>query len=388
MKNKMKKFSETVLLVKQYLNLWQQTDTVPDKIVKDSTAILDFSSVDLLKEKLSEMCSTEYLSVYYISDDKVSKEDVVYALGILLYYKNTGVKYNGEQDIANIKHVGLYQFYSYTLFIEPQYRVTSSRYLLTLLDLINTDISSVENIGENHVEIFSSIGLKRTQNQDFYDWVTNNNYTLLVIADGMGGGEDGDVASRLATDTTIEYIYSFYKDSLDADGLNKMLRASLLEANSSVLKYAKEKSIKKIGTTLSLALIRERQLFIAHLGDSRIYMKKDGEFKQLTQDHSYPEVLYRLGEITKEEKKEYKKNLLVYLVGKEDLKEEDIYTLDDVIDIDNTLTLFMCSDGVWENIDPEYFDEEFESLNRKIMQTTPNDNVSYIRYRIIDRGNV
>ena len=376
----MKQINNIILPFKQYLNLWMQIDKAPDKIVRDDGLVLDFRDKESLKKTLRTMASDEYLSQKYLTLDKLTVNDIVYIIGIFLYNEVSGVEYNGDKNLDSIKYVGLYQFFNSILFTEYDYRVTSPRYLLTVLDLVHTDINYVEKLGKTQIEIFSSVGLTRTQNQDYCDWIIEENYTLLIVADGMGGGEDGDVASDLATNICLKQIKENYKKSLNIQEMDSLLRDTLISANDEVLKYAIENEIKKIGTTLSLVFINDEELFIAHLGDSRVYMQEGSDFKQLTEDHSYPEILYKLGKITEEEKKDYKKNLLVYFIGKKDLKRENIYIVKKDIDIQKDLKLFMCSDGIWENVESTHFEDEFENLNSYIMQTTPQDNVSYIRY--------
>jgi protein phosphatase len=160
------------------------------------------------------------------------------------------------------------------------------------------------------------------------------------------------------------------------------LKSAIMVANSAILEYAKVDSIETIGTTLTIAMVYNGHLFIAHVGDSRVYkIDKAKKAIQLTQDHSLPEVLFRNGDIAIEDKKNYKKNILLYVVGTENLKKENI----DVFyhgKLKRDDTIFLCSDGVWDidGVEDRLLDNA-EDLKRYILNSTPSDNASFIRYR-------
>ena len=128
----------------------------------------------------------------------------------------------------------------------------------------------------------TDVGRRRTRNEDAYlDDVSNR---LFVVADGLGGHPAGDVASQLTIDVVAERL-----DGYDpTDGLMDHLRDLLDEANDSVVSASHEDASKRgMGTTAVIARISddERLLTLAHVGDSRAYVLRDGELKQATRDH-------------------------------------------------------------------------------------------------------
>jgi serine/threonine protein phosphatase PrpC len=137
-----------------------------------------------------------------------------------------------------------------------------------------------------------------------------------------------------------------------------------------------------MGTTLTVALIVDKiHLYIAHIGDSRVY-ELDSNLKvgQITQDHSVVEVLFRLNKITEEQKKSYKKNVLAFVLGKQNLKKDNIFVQQSIL-YDNS-KLLLCSDGFWEKIDitKETFNKPLVELVDEIYNSVPTDNVTVIRY--------
>ena len=140
----------------------------------------------------------------------------------------------------------------------------------------------------------SNVGMKRAHNEDsFY---LPESERLAIVADGMGGHASGEVASRMAVDT----IVGFFKATMDDQQLtwpfkmdhghrydiNRMVTAIKL-ANLKIHEQAqKDPRCHGMGTTVVSTLFLDRALIVGHVGDSRLYRRRDGVMKQLTEDHS------------------------------------------------------------------------------------------------------
>jgi protein phosphatase len=152
-------------------------------------------------------------------------------------------------------------------------------------------------------------GKKRANNEDSY--LLNDQLHLYAVADGVGGSEGGEVASRIAVETIAVAVPDMLgeKDRTPPSG-----ELSTTDPDTMALKYAltlanrnirREQShdpkLAGMATTLTSLLLRKGRLFLAHIGDSRAYLLRSGEFKQLTRDHSFVAEQLRAGAITSEQ---------------------------------------------------------------------------------------
>ena len=146
----------------------------------------------------------------------------------------------------------------------------------------------------------TDVGMVRQVNQD-YVYVTDRPLGILqnlfVVADGMGGHNAGDFASRYGVSVLVE--------SVRRDGnFNpvKIIRHGIEAANSQILEQARrDESMEGMGTTMVVATVVGSYAYVANVGDSRLYLAADGTFSQVTQDHSLIMEMVRLGELTMEQ---------------------------------------------------------------------------------------
>ena len=202
----------------------------------------------------------------------------------------------------------------------------------------------------------SDTGIKRRENQDsFVTEQLYENAVLCLVCDGMGGANGGKTASEVTCREFVEQVKKklpdFYNKKQKAyiceDGdIKKMLQKAVDTANSSVYKKAnKNEELSGMGTTLVCALIIDDLLYIAHIGDSRLYFVSDEELKQITRDHSYVQTLIDLGQITPEEASfNPHKNIITRAIGTQKNVEADIIC-HKLSDIDAEYIL-LCSDGL------------------------------------------
>ena len=194
----------------------------------------------------------------------------------------------------------------------------------------------------------TDIGQKRSSNQDYYytsEMPVGNLPNLFIVADGMGGHNAGEYASKNAVDTIIEMV----DNSQDAQP-SQILKEAIREANRRLIaKAAEEETMRGMGTTIVAATLTGRKLCVANVGDSRLYLVNNG-IKQVTRDHSLVEEMVRIGEMDKEAARSHPdKNIITRAVGAAKEIEVDFFE----IDIGESDEILMCSDGLTNMVEDE-----------------------------------
>ena len=211
----------------------------------------------------------------------------------------------------------------------------------------------------------SDIGKIRESNQDYY-YISDSldEVQLYMLADGMGGYNGGEIASKLAIQTAKSYIENNFKDvDKDKDSIIQLLASSMEYANMIVYEKSKESNeLEGMGTTLEICLIYNNKAFIGHVGDSRIYRIRKEFIRKLTQDHSYVQKLVKDGTITPEEAVHHpQKNMLMKALGCNAFVEPDVmvkgFLKEDII--------VMGSDGLTNMVSQE---EIFKLAKKDIAQ--------------------
>jgi PPM family protein phosphatase len=180
----------------------------------------------------------------------------------------------------------------------------------------------------------TDIGKVREINEDSYICVS----PLFAVAAGMGGHVAGEIASRLATDTLKNHVAAHGGASA------ALLEEAILEANSLIFRLAQEKSeCAGMGTTITAVYIYGSKIFWGHVGDSRLYLLRANQLRQITDDHSLVGALVRSGSITKEESLVHpQRNILTRAVGTEEHIRVDTGEIDWVTGD----SLLLCADGL------------------------------------------
>jgi PPM family protein phosphatase len=195
----------------------------------------------------------------------------------------------------------------------------------------------------------SDVGLQRSDNEDSYlYWEPDSDEDfrrkgrLAIVADGMGGYEGGQEASRLAVET-VRHIY----DRQPADDPRASLLAAFQTAHDNILRYAFEHpEFHGMGTTCTALAIVGRKLYFAHVGDSRLYRVHDGAISRLTRDHSYVGRLVENGIVRSEDAESHpQRHILTAALGSghdiiPDVPEQPI-------ELENNDVLILCTDGLW-----------------------------------------
>jgi serine/threonine protein phosphatase PrpC len=230
-----------------------------------------------------------------------------------------------------------------------------------------------------------SAGLQRDINEDsLYSMSAimssesrNLIYGLFIIADGMGGHENGELASVVAVNAMSTYITNkLYlpifgiKQDQPSDALHELMQNGISESQQAVVRHAPGG-----GTTLTSAFILGDQVTLAHVGDSRAYfIYPDGRMQTVTRDHSLVRRLQELGQISDKEAAEHpQRNVLYRALGQSEPFEPDINTYP----FPNGGYLMLCSDGLWNVIS--------ESEIFPIIKSAPS--LSVACQRLIDAAN-
>ena len=184
-------------------------------------------------------------------------------------------------------------------------------------------------------------GLVRASNQDSV--FCDDKLGLFMVADGMGGHAGGETASKLCIETVVSEIESSLSTS-HLEELPKVLRSSFNTASEIIFDEASNNSsLKGMGTTATLAAIVSDRATIAHVGDSRCYLVRNGSIKQLTTDHSLVAEEVRQGRLTEKEAKNHKlKNVITRCIGIKPYEETDVIKLR----VFANDALVLCSDGL------------------------------------------
>ncbi len=211
----------------------------------------------------------------------------------------------------------------------------------------------------------SDVGKVRDVNQDAYFYLEDEVLPIFIIADGMGGHRAGEVASN----ETISTVVSHYQENKQKiiDGkmfIPEFINESVSLANEKLI-YESENDdeLKGMGTTITMCLVLDNELFIGHVGDSRAYLVRDNKLTQLTQDHSLVGELLRTGSITKEEAINHpKKNVILRAIGADKDLKIDVFTRD----LESGDTIVLCTDGLTNMVSEE-----------KILSTINNEEDSF-----------
>jgi len=236
----------------------------------------------------------------------------------------------------------------------------------------------------------TDIGRVRDLNEDSTGLIKSKSGQIIaIVADGMGGHQAGDVASREAVET-IERVLGAQILDVSTDEKSDLLLHAVGKANEKVYNLAQQNDdLQGMGTTVIAAIVDEREVVLAHVGDSRAYMLHKGGLYQLTEDHSYVNILRRSGQITDEEARTHHlKNLIVRAVGTNEEVEVDLintpWSGEDV--------LLICSDGLTSMVEDRQIgivlsstsmtlDEKADKLIELALEAGGTDNISLILLR-------
>ncbi len=244
-----------------------------------------------------------------------------------------------------------------------------------------------------HTAGLSDVGRVRDNNED--SLLIDEAMGLYVVADGMGGHDDGEVASRQAVLAVHEYMKSMAlgerEGELSGSLVAGVLRKAVRSAAERLYRLSLQKpSARGMGTTLTALMLIDGKAVMAHVGDSRLYHYRDGGLERLSRDHTYAEMLLGTGACTAAELEDHPLShvLTRSLGGPPDV---DIDTR--VIDIDPDDTFLLCSDGLTayasdEELSTMLGNKDVDLLGRRLINLAVarggRDNITVVVVRVED----
>ena len=203
-----------------------------------------------------------------------------------------------------------------------------------------TDVGQVRPVDEDSILVADlSFGVNSESSK----------FLLLAVADGMGGHAKGEEASKIALNAIVRAVIP---DLLNNTPFTKILEKGIQNANQDILDYTAENpEASGMGTTSVCAVVKDNQIHLANVGDSRAYRVSDDEICRVTKDHSYVQALIDEGDITEEQAREHpRKNEITRAVGIMPSIEGDTMKLT----LDSDESLLLCCDGVIAHLSDDY----------------------------------
>jgi protein phosphatase len=246
----------------------------------------------------------------------------------------------------------------------------------------------------------SDVGCIRTNNEDNFGY--DARYGIFVLCDGMGGQAAGEVASKMAVDVVLQYFrdaaargewQQVGEPFAGVSEQGRALASAIRLANQSIHEASQQQAGRAgMGSTIVAVLIHDEGLCIANVGDSRIYLVRQGSIQQLTQDHSLVMEQVRRGYITREQaERSEMQNIILRALGSEESVDPDV---EDLVALNGDL-LVMTSDGLTKYLRDEEIMETVSSseslqsacdaLIEKARQRGGDDNITCLLLKIADQ---
>lgn len=226
------------------------------------------------------------------------------------------------------------------------------------------------------MQIFSKIdiGKMRTSNQDaYYSVKLSDNSAIILVCDGMGGANAGNVASETAIKLIADYILKSYRPAMNSQDIEKVLCNAISSANLELFDMAKNnEEYNGMGTTLVAAHIKGNDAVICNVGDSRAYLIND-KITQITRDHSVVQSLIESGKLSIEDAKVHpRKNVITRALGAEENVIPDVFERT----IENGEYLLFCTDGLSNFVESQV-----------ILDTVKNSKTENIAEILVNKAN-
>lgn len=207
----------------------------------------------------------------------------------------------------------------------------------------------------------SDKGLKRSNNEDACFVLLPDK--VYVVADGVGGGNAGEIASRTAVSEIANYVVEHpIANMTNKYAIVNYLQSCLDEANSKIFRMANTyKENTGMATTAVIVYAAFGKVFITNVGDSRVYLYRGGQLVQLTEDHTYVNTLLKAGVISREQAAmDDRKNVITKALGAEVTVEPDFFQVNFIKDD----VFIICTDGLYDEVD--------EDEMKKIIEENPS----------------
>ncbi|WP_058485317.1 Stp1/IreP family PP2C-type Ser/Thr phosphatase [Defluviitalea phaphyphila] len=222
------------------------------------------------------------------------------------------------------------------------------------------------------------VGKHRENNEDAI-FISDSSFGCLpniyIVADGMGGHKAGEYASFLAIQSFCNYVKDHSSNEISHENIKTFLLEAIAYTNNVIYQKAMENELLKgMGTTFLVSVFIDEDIYIAHVGDSRLYIIQNDIIKQLTIDHSFVEEMVRQGTISEKEARNHpNRNAITRAVGTNPKVEVDIYNSK----IEENSFVLMCSDGLSNMLKEEEIIHIFKN----------NGDLENIAQSLVDRAN-
>lgn len=232
----------------------------------------------------------------------------------------------------------------------------------------------------------SDIGKVRTANEDGFNYgIFEDGTAWAIVCDGMGGVRGGNIASSMVVDMVSDKIKKCYNKLMPVYSFENIFLSTITTANVVVndRSYTDEE-LRGMGTTIVSAIVKDNQVCIAHVGDSRIYKISSEGITQITKDHSLAQEMLDSGQITQEEFDNYpKKNIITRALGIDEKVDIDF----DFAEIGQGDALLLCTDGLSGLLSDEeildiYNNTDFELLCDQYIKAA-NDKGGYDNITVV-----
>lgn len=206
------------------------------------------------------------------------------------------------------------------------------------------------------VGLVSDIGLKRALNEDYALYFEDTDFKIYVVADGMGGHNAGEVASKMAAERIVDYVKCNFSKLEEKELITKAIE----DVNREIFNFSMTNDkLNGMGTTVTACLITKRNIYVANVGDSSCIGVKNGMIKKITKDHSLVQELIDSGTISEKEAVNHpKKNIITRALGTSSNVNVDVFNLMN----DEYEVLLLCSDGLTNEVTKE---EILEVINNE-----------------------
>ena len=211
----------------------------------------------------------------------------------------------------------------------------------------------------------SNTGLVRELNEDSFFTIPAEN--IYMVADGVGGGKSGDLASETAVEEMALFVRDNDINEIETSaGIRRYFDRCVRNANAVVYKLAmSDEDNFGMATTIVLVYIRDHKAYFMNIGDSRAYILRQGKLTQITEDHTYVNTLVKCGEITEEDAKTHmQRNIITRALGADQDVLPDFYEEN----LEEGDIILLCSDGLYGDVSEEDIIEILE--NDQAMQDT------------------
>ena len=238
----------------------------------------------------------------------------------------------------------------------------------------------------------TDIGQVRSMNQDYIyssPEMVGSLPNLFLVADGMGGHKAGDYASRFAVENLVIYINRAGKGSPVMQ-----LKMGIEEVNERLYEESlKREELKGMGCTLVAGVVEDGTLYVANVGDSRLYLIQAGAIRQVTRDHSYVEEMVAMGQMERDSSAyNRQKNIITRAMGISETVDTDFFE----VDLEPGDYFLLCSDGLTNMVEdrdicrivsgPGTMREKASALIAEANRRGGNDNIAVVLVKPLESG--